>query len=51
MKPQRTPHSPTMPQRGPTASLSAPTTLFWVFRPMRSSAIMIGRPTAAMQIR
>ena len=40
-----------MPHAGPMASLSAPTTLFCVDRPISSSAIMIGRPTAAMHTR
>ena len=40
-----------MPHAGPMASLSAPTTLFCVDRPISSSAIMMGRPTAAMHTR
>ena len=40
-----------MPHAGPMACLSAPTTLFCVARPISSSAIMMGRPTAAMHTR
>ena len=58
MKPASTPQPPTtapsLPSAGhleAMASLSAPTALFWLLRPISSSAIMIGNPTAAMQIR
>ena len=51
MKPAMTPQAPTQPHQGPIASFRAPTGLFCVVRPIRSSAIMMGRPTAAMHMR
>ena len=47
----RIPRPPSQDQRGPKLSAIAPTTLRWVRRPINSSAIMIGRPMAAMQTR
>ena len=41
----------TAPHAGPAASRNAPTALFCVFRPIRISAIMIGRPISAMHTR